>query len=582
MNRNISQLFIVSIVIALALPQKSWAVGCSAADIVLTTQEAISNFQATYGGGGTCDTITGSLSINDLYDDPQSDITDLSGLQSITEIGGNLGIEGNPILANVDGLNNVTKVGGNLTIGNNTQLTNINGLAGLKSTGYELRILLNPLLTNIDVFANLTGTKKASITHNSSLTNIDGLSFLTNGDELQIVGNDALTNIDGLSSIVSVGILSISFNDILTNIDGLFSLAEVGHTLEIQKNAALTNIDGLSSLNKVGISLIIRDNAALTNIDGLSSLTRVDFYLNILSNTALSNVDGLSSLANVGMVLEIAGNTVLTNIDGLSSLTNVGEIIIFSNQALTNVDGLSSVDSVDGHLGIERNPALTNLDGLSSFTSVGDEFFIRMNESLANCEGVSRLLDQWDDAKPGPGPGEGGVPDVSGVVLLGDNLEGCNSIQEIFADTKTSRINSGLNDAWYNPLTDGQGFFIGVFPELGAVSLAWFTYDTELPPDDAQANLGDPGHRWLTAIGPIEGNEVWMDIEMTSGGLFDTPTEIQRTDPPGSDGTIILTFTSCNSGTVEYDIPSINRQGTVPIQRVAGDNIALCELLSNN
>lgn len=71
-----------------------------------------------------------------------------------------------------------------------------------------------------------------------------------------------------------------------------------------------------------------------------------------------------------------------------------------------------------------------------------------------------------------------------------------------------------------------------------------------------------------------------MDIEMTSGGLFDTPTEIQRTDPPGSDGTILLTFSSCRSGAVEYDIPSIDRQGIVPIQRVADDNIALCEALN--
>ena len=46
-------------------------------------------------------------------------------------------------------------------------------------------------------------------------------------------------------------------------------------------------------------------------------------------------------------------------------------------------------------------------------------------------------------------------------------------------------INAGLNDAWYFPDTDGQGFFITVFPDLGAVSLAWFTYDTELPPLDA-------------------------------------------------------------------------------------------------
>jgi hypothetical protein len=39
---------------------------------------------------------------------------------------------------------------------------------------------------------------------------------------------------------------------------------------------------------------------------------------------------------------------------------------------------------------------------------------------------------------------------------------------------------------------------------------------------------------------------------------------------------MILTFFDCESGTVEYDIPSISRRGTVPIQRVVDDNIALC------
>ena len=141
------------------------------------------------------------------------------------------------------------------------------------------------------------------------------------------------------------------------------------------------------------------------------------------------------------------------------------------------------------------------------------------------------------------------------------------------------RINPGLNDAWYNPDTDGQGFYINIFPDLGAGSLSWFTYDTELPGMDAIANLGDPGHRWLTAVGPIIDNQVLMEIELTSGGVFDTFTEITRTDPPGSDGTIILTFEDCNSATVEYDIPSINRQGIVPIWRVANDNIVVCEAL---
>jgi len=137
-------------------------------------------------------------------------------------------------------------------------------------------------------------------------------------------------------------------------------------------------------------------------------------------------------------------------------------------------------------------------------------------------------------------------------------------------------INAGLNDAWYNPDTNGQGFFITVFPELGVVSLAWFTYDTSLPSAGDTANLGDPGHRWITALGSIKGKQVLMNIDVASGGIFDTQTDIAHQP----DGTIILTFKDCNSATVEYNIPSINRQGVVPIKRVAEDNVALCKTLS--
>jgi len=140
-------------------------------------------------------------------------------------------------------------------------------------------------------------------------------------------------------------------------------------------------------------------------------------------------------------------------------------------------------------------------------------------------------------------------------------------------------MNAGLNDAWFNSVTNGQGFFITVFPDLGFVSLAWFTYDTEQPPPEATANLGDPGHRWLTAGGFYAGNQAVMDIDFTSGGIFDTPTDVQHTDPAGSDGTLTLTFDNCGLGKVEYDITSIDAQGMVPIKRVATDNVVVCNAL---
>jgi DNA-binding beta-propeller fold protein YncE len=184
---------------------------------------------------------------------------------------------------------------------------------------------------------------------------------------------------------------------------------------------------------------------------------------------------------------------------------------------------------------------------------------------------------------PGTGPGQFDSPqgitiDNLGRLIVGDTFNHRIQIFEIVEPL--FKINAGLNDAWYNPETSGQGFFITVFPELGFVTMAWFTYDTELPPMNATANLGDPGHRWITSVGMYADNQAVMNIDITSNGIFDTPTDVKHTEPGGSDGTLILTFENCNSGTVEYDIPSIDMQGTVRIQRVADDNIGLCQKLS--
>jgi Leucine-rich repeat (LRR) protein len=139
-------------------------------------------------------------------------------------------------------------------------------------------------------------------------------------------------------------------------------------------------------------------------------------------------------------------------------------------------------------------------------------------------------------------------------------------------------LNVGLNDAWYNPATDGQGFFITVLPESELVVASWFTYDTVLPPLSISSQIGAPGQRWLNAVGHFDQKQAVLDISYASGGLFDTATEVNEVE----DGSIILSFDDCNSGTVEYDIWSINARGVVPIQRVVSDNIALCESLSQS
>ena len=163
-------------------------------------------------------------------------------------------------------------------------------------------------------------------------------------------------------------------------------------------------------------------------------------------------------------------------------------------------------------------------------------------------------------------------------VDMWDNLPGCNSVTEILADAPLIRINAGLNDAWYNMETDGQGFFIIVFPEIDQIFMAWFTYDTDRPPEDVMAFLGEPGHRWLTAQGEFEDNVAVLDVYITAGGVFDSskPKPVSE-----QDGEIMLEFSTCNAGTVSYDIRSIDRQGAMPIERIALDNVPQCYLLNS-
>lgn len=139
-------------------------------------------------------------------------------------------------------------------------------------------------------------------------------------------------------------------------------------------------------------------------------------------------------------------------------------------------------------------------------------------------------------------------------------------------------INAAISDAWFNPLTNGQGFFIVVWEEISTMFLAWFTYDSERPPEDISAILGEPGHRWITAQGPFSGDTATLDIYVTRGGQFDSSEP--AVDPPVRSGTMHLHFSSCTAGTVEYDMPDADLAGVVPIQRIVADNVPLCETLN--
>ena len=146
------------------------------------------------------------------------------------------------------------------------------------------------------------------------------------------------------------------------------------------------------------------------------------------------------------------------------------------------------------------------------------------------------------------------------------------------SEASAFQINAGLNDAWVSDEAALQGFFFTVFEDLELFFLSWFTFDS-LPPDPGvTAVFGAPDQRWVTGAGNYNGDTVSLNVELTSGGIFNT-AEPAATQSPGY-GTITIVFISCNEAVLTFDFPSVGLSGQMTLTRVVPSNVALCETLT--
>jgi len=336
------------------------------------------------------------------------------------------------------------------------------------------------------------------------------------------------------------------------------------------------------------ITIEVGDTVRWTNNAGLHDVTADDGSFSSPTSNSFVFSQTFTSVGQVRYYCSVhssTGQNINTNMNGI---INVVESMPSTEVGIESVSAADRIYKAGGN--VQVNTQLKNNSGVDSgafqinFYASTDST-ITASDTLLGARQVSNVAAgaslTVEETVSLPGNLSGGDYFIGAILDIDDS----NPTNDANVDATAIFVfvqftmNVGLNDAWYNPATSGQGFFITIFPDLGVVTLAWFTYDTELPPLNATANLGDPGHRWMTAVGVIDNDQSVMDIELTSGGLFDAASVITRTDPPGSDGTLTLKFDDCRTGSVVYDITTINAQGTVPIQRVAADNVALCETL---
>lgn len=252
---------------------------------------------------------------------------------------------------------------------------------------------------------------------------------------------------------------------------------------------------------------------------------------------------------------------------------------------------------------IQNEPGISNTRGTIAMAKIGGDpnsatsqwfFNIDDNTGLDTDNGGFTVFGRVDDASLAILDQINGLPRVNtGLTGLGEvpvvdfqpgnqlqieNFVRLSIVEDGDPDPAGFQINAGLNDAWFNPDTDGQGVLFTIFPTSGVMFMAWFTFDAERPDETATAILGEPGHRWITAQGAFSGDSASLSAVLTSGGVFDASEP--AVDTNATYGTIDVVFTNCNAAEITYDFPDQGLSGVVPLERVVLDNVALCEELA--
>jgi len=178
-----------------------------------------------------------------------------------------------------------------------------------------------------------------------------------------------------------------------------------------------------------------------------------------------------------------------------------------------------------------------------------------MNLRFDNCNQgtVSYAIDDWE--VQGAFPIQRLIPDSENI---------CE--QKLGPAVQTVDINPGMDGAWYDTDTAGQGFLFDVHADASGgnyIFAAWFTYG------DATAS----GHRWLTAQGGFEGSAASIDVSETTGGLFDDSQPVST----GPIGTMTVDFIDCSSATLSYVLPNEAREGIMDLTRLLPKGRSLCE-----
>jgi len=452
-------------------------------DVNLTSQAEVDAFPQNFG----CSIIEGDLFIGiipvyPIVQDNDTDISDLSALQSISKIAGSLTISNNDLLKNLNGLHSLTEIDGALTIDDNEELENIAHLNNLSKIDSSLNINHNHALINFEGLENITTLNHfIGLRGNTDLQSFKGFNNLKtiNGGLSIAHNNQRQKDLSGFENLTSTsGGVFIEYNN-LVSLNGLNNLATVGGNLLIQREEYLEDLSGLESLINIGGSLILEIaewdfiTEPAFSLQGLNNLKTIGSILNI-SKTGISTLEHLTSLESVS-ALSIA-MTSLENLNGLEFINNLQHLSLYRNPHLTDLSALENLTKVEGYVSISSNESLPNLNGLENLTFIGGSFSIgqkppaylqRIDQPITDISALENLSFVGGDFSLTDCPFLetcctvfNFLNNVQGEVFFKNNNQNCNSWESLFANCEGKQVNAqAFWDENNNGIWDGNEQF---------------------------------------------------------------------------------------------------------------------------
>lgn len=340
-------------------------------DVELKTPADIISFVAT---GATI--IKGNLIIGS-DDENIEEIKDISVLEILKEVEGNIIIRKSYTGGTLTGLDNVTSIGG-LQIGteeapaanNQMEMVSMENLASVAGDisiyGSGAKIIEFKNLEAIEgnlVFSNVSQLSQISL---PKLKEAGSVDFKVLPRDFSTLNIPQLTTVEGDLNIQGIigdvhegGLTLLTGNTGLTSISGLEKLSKVGGTLSFQYFENLTSFPDFSNLKQLGglyltynhkVSSIDISNADIIGKDGATGLIKID------NNRILTELKTKEDLTGVDVWLLSQGYYIKTN---FTDVNNVD--CSFGDENIEN----TSLKKVNGNLAIEARTSSMKYPNLS-------------------------------------------------------------------------------------------------------------------------------------------------------------------------------------------------------------------------